>query len=533
MKKSRLRVISLIIAVVLTLSVFTAVAVGFDIKDSLFNTNTPMYIKVNTSVTGTIDSSDDYEAYIFEVKQNGVLTVMLFHETIAESIKCGYIVNLYKIIENEEGRVYKELTYFESFWSETASNWGETGVTPGTYCVIVEPGADIMREDFTLQVYFDDTETFEKEPNDVKEQATPISRGYMLYGSSSQRKDGVDDDWFVLNLDSDSCVDISFVHEDLTIPKAGWNITILNDNDEIICDFTSKLTDLRLQTGTLGLRAGTYYIKVEAQSVVADCYSILVGIDKATNFEFEVNNTPETAVNLPQNIAISGSLADRILSIDKDYYKFTVPQRGSVNLYFSHPEIEGNKNGWNIRVLKRNDIGEYEEFVKKISTWNSKGMNIYNLGLDEGEYYLCVDADSLAYNSTTYSVKWDFTPRNDFEIEPNGSILYAESIDFNTYYNGAIISSGVNFDEDYYKFSLNKPTAVSLELGHDKVPDSTIRWTISIVDDKGNVKHTVESSLNEGLVSTGVVTLPAGVYCVKIETGLYGAEIPYYFRLLG
>ena len=128
----------------------------------------------------------------------------------------------------------------------------------------------------------------------------------------------------------------------------------------------------------MGLRAGTYYIKVEAQSVVADCYSILVGIDKATNFEFEVNNTPETAVNLPQNIAISGSLADRILSIDKDYYKFTVPQRGSVNLYFSHPEIEGNKNGWNIRVLKRNDIGEYEEFVKERDVHQIADLRVYN-----------------------------------------------------------------------------------------------------------------------------------------------------------
>ena len=42
----------------------------------------------------------------------------------------------------------------------------------------------------------------------------------------------------------------------------------------------------------------------------------------------------------------------------------------------------------------------------------------------------------------------------------------------------------------------------------------------------------MSSLLNQGLVSTGVVEIPAGTYYVKIETGMYGSEIPYYFRLV-
>jgi hypothetical protein len=51
-------------------------------------------------------------------------------------------------------------------------------------------------------------------------------------------------------------------------------------------------------------------------------------------------------------------------------------------------------------------------------------------------------------------------------------------------------------------------------------------------NENGNVIKSVDSSLNQGLVSTGVVTLKPGTYYVKIETGMYGSESPYYFKLV-
>ena len=57
-------------------------------------------------------------------------------------------------------------------------------------------------------------------------------------------------------------------------------------------------------------------------------------------------------------------------------------------------------------------------------------------------------------------------------------------------------------------------------------------WIASIVDEDGYEVCAVDSSLNDGLVTTGTVTLPEGVYYVKIETGMYGSEAPYYFRLV-
>ena len=531
MNKRKVKIIFVAFVTVVLAAVLFAVGMADNVTDGMFNMNTPTKITKNSTVVGTITSKNDYEAFVFDVEKSGALSVRLDHDNMLDSVKCGYVVTLYKITEGKT-REYKEITYFESFWSDVTASWGETGVSKGTYCVVVEPGSSILYGEFTLATTFTPSSNFEKELNDTKKTANKLGVGQALYGSSSQRKDGYDNDWFSFELTEDSCINISFAHDDLTFPKAGWNIKLLNENEDVVCDFTSKLTDTLIKTGKIGLKAGIYYIKVENVSPIATTYSLALGAEKAGNNEFELNDTPETATKLPQNKKIGGSLADRLLSLDKDYYKINVPAEGVVDIVFSHEVLEGDKNGWNIRILKKLRDGTYYEIIKKISAWNSSGYTLSNVGLDEGEYYILIDGDSLAYNSTSYTLKWTFTERSDFEVEPNGSMKTAKDIQANTYYYGAIISSDVDFDEDYYRFEITKKRNVSLELWHEKVTDSSVTWVASIIDENGKVVKSVDSSLNQGLVSTGVMTLKEGTYYVKIETGMYGSESPYYFKLV-
>lgn len=531
MKKRRIKIISLIVATVVAVVSLAAVSIALTVKDGLFNTNTPTYITANTSVIGTISSKDDYEAFIFEIDAPGALVVRLDHDNLLDSVKCGYTVTLYKITGNGE-KNYEEITYFKSFWSDVTSSWGETGVSKGTYCVVVEPGTDILYGDFTLVTTFSQTGTYEQEPNDTQDTANTLTVGRAKYGSSSQRSEGVDEDWFKFVLKEDSCVNFSFVHADLALPSAGWNVKLVTSDGDIVCDFISKLSDTSVKTGTLGLKAGTYYINVQGQNPVADTYSILVGSDKASNFEFELNDTPENATNLPCNVAVSGSLADRRLSLDKDYYKFTMPKDGVAEFTFSHEKLEGKKNGWNIKIMKLESDGSYYTLVKKISAWNQAELKISNLGLAAGDYYVLIDGDSLSYNSANYSCLWTYKARDDFEKEPNSVPRRANDITFNKYYYAATISTDVNYDVDYFKFTLEEETNLSLEIGHEKVNDSSVAWVASIVDEDNEVLYTVQSDYSSGLVSTGVKTLPAGTYYVKISTGERGSEMQYYFRLV-
>ena len=108
----------------------------------------------------------------------------------------------------------------------------------------------------------------------------------------------------------------------------------------------------------------------------------------------------------------------------------------------------------------------------------------------------------------------------------------AENIVFGPYYHGAVISTDMTFDEDFYKFELSEATRICLEFGHETGDSGDICWTASIVDENGNEVTSVDSAVSAGLTSTGVTEVPAGTYYVKIETGVYGSEIPYYFRLV-
>ena len=149
MNKRKKKILSVVAVIVLVATVFGIIGTALTIDDGMFSNNTPMKITPNAEVLGSIDVKGDHEEYMFEVTQNGILTVRLDHDNLLDSLKCGFIVTLYNIVDGE-ARAYREITYFKSFWSDVTSSWGETGVTPGTYLIVVEPGLDILYSDFRV-----------------------------------------------------------------------------------------------------------------------------------------------------------------------------------------------------------------------------------------------------------------------------------------------------------------------------------------------------------------------------------------------
>lgn len=526
-KKRFISVVAVIALVAITLGI-----IGAAVDDGMFSNNTPMKITPNSEVVGSIEVSGDYESYMFEVTQNGILTVRLDHDNLLDSLKCAFVVTLYKIIDGQ-AREYAEITYFKSFWSDVTASWGETGVTPGTYLIMVEPGLDILYSDFTIVTLFTPTESYEKELNDTKATATPVQIGKVYYGSGSQRVESTDADWFTFDVQEDSCVNVSFAHADHKIPAAGWTVKIYNEFDQLISDFTSDLSEALVKTGSLGLRKGKYYIEVETQTPVVDTYKLQVGADIAVNHEFELNDNPATATDLPLGVAISGSLADKVLGLDRDYYKFVVPSDGVMDFEFSHNVIEGDKTGWNVRIIKLEADGTQTEMIKKSSKWNDSGITIPNIGLSAGVYYACIDGDSVSYNSESYSCKWTFTERDDYEKEFNDTVEGANDIIFNKEYQGAIISKDTDFifDEDYYRFTLTEETSVALEFSHTRIFESQEAWLFAILDADGNVIAEEDCYLNEGRDNIDAIRLPAGTYYVRIKGGLQGSEDVYTIKL--
>lgn len=522
--------VAIVCAAILLISV-CAGAASLIIDDGMFKDTAPTYISLNSRVSGIIKNKDDYEAYILEVPSNGALVVRLDHEDFIDNTKTAWKVTVYKITDGDS-REYKELSYTEVFWSDATSNWGEIGVTEGTYCVTVTAGAFFLESEFTLVTMFTKTDSYEIEPNDTPEEATPLQVKYGKYGASQGRESTVDTDWYTFELTEDSCINLSFTHSDNTFPTVGWNITLMDMQQQTIAQLTSRLNETSVRTGVIGLKSGTYYVRVDSQTNNTATYTLLVGADKAVNNEFELNDDPENAISLPADLTVNGSLSDRLLGLDKDYYKITVPADGYIDFEFSHELLEGDKKGWNIRIFKPMQDGSYMQLVRKISMWNEEKTLIENLGLAAGDYYVCIDGDSVSYNSATYGCKWSFTEETNFEKEPNNSPESAESVLFGQEYRGAIISTDMTFDEDYYKFELTEDTRMGVNFGHEAGVGGDHCWTVSIINENGETVATVKSALSQTLVAIDAAEYPAGIYYLKVETGDYGSEIPYNFKLI-
>lgn len=546
--KRKLKKRSLIlIAAVLILTVLSATVIALEVKDSLFYMNTPTFINTkalssnthgfNVTVKGSLDSTEDYEAYMFTLDENGAISVTFNHEEVTESILEGWRVTLYHIEETDEDWYeYKELTYFDAFWSDVTSSWGETGLKKGTYCIMVEPGELFLPGDFDLTLSFTPTESFEKEFNDTKETADTLRLNRLIYGSSGQRSGDADIDYFKFELTADTYVDLSFTHDDDKLPQVGWVVRLLTEDNQEISSFASRYQDASLSTGKINLKPGIYYVCVETQMQTGMTYRIKVETGISETTEFEINDTPEKAELFPENTIVSGSLSPKVMGLDKDYFRITLEEESYITISFTHAfdekEFDEDYNGWNVRLLKKNDDGTLTEMVKRISKWNDEGVSITGMGLPAGEYYILVDADSMKYTSVPYELI--YTCNNDilYEHESNNTKETANEVDVLKNYYGTLISTDMNFDRDYYKFEVTEDRNIAFQFYHDYTSDSSLAWIATIIDENGNEIKQVQSAKNDYVVSTGVIELEKGTYYILIENDLYSSEDTYWFKII-
>ena len=546
MKRSiKKRTLIIIVTVAVLISLLATVC-AIEVKDSLFYMNTPTFINTKTSdntngfnitVKGELKTKEDYEAYIFTLEENGALSLSFNHQSVQESMLDGWRVTLYYIENPDDHRYeYNELTYFDAFWADVTSTWGETGVEAGTYCVVVEPGQLFLAGDFDLTVSFTPTESFEKEFNDTKETATNLRLNRVIYGSSSQRQGDADLDYYKFEITNDGYIDMIFSHDNSQLPQVGWVVRLFTENDYEIASFASKYQDPELKTGKINLHPGVYYILVETQVQDGMTYRLKIETGLSETTEFEINDTPEQAEIFKENSVVSGMLAPKVMGLDKDYFKITLTEKSYLTVNFTHEfdEKEGDEdyNGWNVRLLRPEKDGTYTEIVKRISKWNDEGVNITGMGLPAGDYYILVDADSMRYTSVPYSLTYTCQTDLLFESESNNTKETANEVGTLKDYYGTLISTDMNFDRDYYKFTVEKDRNIAFHFYHDYTNENDLAWVATIIDENGNEISKLESAKNEYQVTTGVIELKKGTYYILIENDLYSSEDTYWFRIV-
>ncbi|MDZ5471865.1 SLAP domain-containing protein [Bacillus sp. 31A1R] len=250
----------------------------------------------------------------------------------------------------------------------------------------------------------------------------------------------------------------------------------------------------------------------------------------ALGYEQEPNDTIETATYIDLNTPFQG---EKTYSSKMDYYKFTLPADGKVNVSIK------NKVGstWFVTVMDGKQK-TYQYFASNSGVEvvdNNIDKTSVDLGLPAGTYYLLVNCDDQTLK-VPYEIEVDFKKTDYYEKEFNDSMENATPILINKKYNGLIESEdcwSCAPSQDYFKFKIPADGNVTLTV-KNKVGAN---WYFSVQDVKGKqiqylpTLSGVEVEDNKLTYKKVNIGLPKGTYYILITGSDSSVDIPYQFEV--
>ncbi|PQL93971.1 pre-peptidase C-terminal domain-containing protein [Apibacter adventoris] len=388
-------------------------------------------IKRVTDYHSGITSATDKDYYKFTLNKRAKVTVHL------DDLPKDYNLIVYNSSKKQIGSGTNSGTTNESV--------ALPDLEAGTYYIYVYGNNGNFDNTQCYTISFDELAEFscipKDEPNDSFATATWVYTNYEQtaginnkYIQTAGIGSATDKDYYKFKLDENSDIlitlsspeNINFIVYNNSQAQIGSG-TIFNDNK------TAKFNNLE---------HGTYYVVVYGENGYYDitkCYSLKIDRPASCNANYEPNDTFESATPIEINTTYSAGYG---YLNDKDYYKFTLNKTSSVKISLD------NINNSNISVY--NSSKEY------ISSYDCRK-------LEPGTYYVLIanfsDFDISKCYDLTIKVKEEASCIDNYE--PNNFFDSATAIKTNTDYYGAISYDG---DFDYYKFTLNSKSNVSVSL---------------------------------------------------------------------
>ena len=250
------------------------------------------------------------------------------------------------------------------------------------------------------------------------------------------------------------------------------------------------------------LASGDYYVELSSNTGFSGTAHLNLRADftSTTNWETENNDTLELADVLPLNTTFYGELGSSI----QDWYTFTIPQRGTVQLTLGPTEgktymdvyLSGSKGS-----LYSTDFSSADGTVKS-----------ERIGLESGTYAIRLVASASGMwntNPAGYSIRVDYAQTSDWEIEPNNSRESAQPISIGKTVSGSCTSI---VDRDFFEFTLSKGAQVTFSLTNITTPGR-------------NESISVENSFGKSIGTyrfrdqtvTDPVALEPGTYIVSVD----------------
>ena len=263
----------------------------------------------------------------------------------------------------------------------------------------------------------------EAEPNNSYTAATPIRVNEAVSGSFTPSGGNGDADWYRFTLDKPGRVEFSF--------DASYNLYFsaqlqgINEKGALQEIYYNNFNGLPYSVSDtishealpIFLDQGTYYLNLYASSSYEGAYTFRADYTamNAGSLEYEPNSDYRKSTPIDLNTTVSGSFTPLHGDGDADWYRFTMPAAGRLDLSFEVP----SNISLRFQLSGTNEKGALEQICREdfpVTSYSVTGTASHTaeaVYLNAGIYYLQLYATSNYEGAYTFQAASDAAPKPD------------------------------------------------------------------------------------------------------------------------
>ena len=480
--------------------------------------NTADTMTSGKAVYGSLYGVSDSDYYGFQTTKDGYIVINLQHSKVTgRQNKAIYAVT---VCDTSGNSIYEMTSKAE----DEATDSIKLGLSAGKYYIKVAGQNAYYGGNYVIKTTFKACSTWEHESNDTYDTANTAVSGTTYSGDIRTYSDV---DYFKTSLSANGYINVKLTHP-VVSGQETTNMFVLSvirkvDKDQYTEVYTTKIRggDTSISTPNLGLPKGEYYIKIAGTGNTTGTllsgtsypvnYDVCIKAKTASDREVESNDSAATANTVKNGKTYYGSTSS---SSDKDYYKIKMSKAGYLQIKFGHKNSQSTASCYNV-VLYNKDNSEIYKFT---NTGTETSYTSCKLGLDAGEYYVCVSQASTLYTGD-YTICLTQKAASGWETENNGDWASADNIQVGKAVKGVI--TGYSSDEDYYRFTLTKAQYINFSLAHEKINDAGRSWYVTLYN--ANAKRGYQdydhiySYAGSTYTESSAVKLSRGTYYLKVQ----------------
>ena len=480
--------------------------------------NTADTMTSGKAVYGSLYGVSDSDYYGFQTTKDGYIVINLQHSKVTGwQNKAIYAVT---VCDTSGNSIYEMTSKAE----DEATDSIKLGLSAGKYYIKVAGQNAYYGGNYVIKTTFKACSTWEHESNDTYDTANTAVSGTTYSGDIRTYSDV---DYFKTSLSANGYINVKLTHP-VVSGQETTNMFVLSvirkvDKDQYTEVYTTKIRggDTSISTPNLGLPKGEYYIKIAGTGNTTGTllsgtsypvnYDVCIIAKTASDREVESNDSAATANTVKNGKTYYGSTSS---SSDKDYYKIKMSKAGYLQIKFGHKNSQSTASCYNV-VLYNKDNSEIYKFT---NTGTETSYTSCKLGLDAGEYYVCVSQASTLYTGD-YTICLTQKAASGWETENNGDWASADNIQVGKAVKGVI--TGYSSDEDYYRFTLTKAQYINFSLAHEKINDAGRSWYVTLYN--ANAKRGYQdydhiySYAGSTYTESSAVKLSRGTYYLKVQ----------------